>query len=175
MIENDTSYDFLLIYIFSGIITLTVMIGNLFALIFTSAGILHLVSQGQNMLSAAVSIEASEWLSTAAYKTSYCCCICFKLANRLWCFGFAVPPLLQSHPFIAPWTAIYGKKLLKHQWVCIKPLVMTMLKYSQRCMMRESIVENFSRSLLKCLNSNTCADELHSFKDFYTCNPWILK
>ena len=52
------------------------MIGNLFALIFTSAGILHLVSQGQNMLSAAVSIEASEWLSTAAYKTSYCRCIC---------------------------------------------------------------------------------------------------
>ena len=76
MIDNDTFYDFLSIYIFSGIITLTVMIGNLFALIFTSAGILHLVSQGQNMLSAAVSIEASEWLSTAAYKTSYCCCIC---------------------------------------------------------------------------------------------------
>lgn len=57
MTENDTFYDFLSIYIFSGIITLTVMIGNLFALIFTSAGILHLVSQGQNMLSAAVSIE----------------------------------------------------------------------------------------------------------------------
>ena len=51
MIENNTFYDFLLICIFSGIITLTVMIGNLFALIFTSAGILHLVSQGQNMLS----------------------------------------------------------------------------------------------------------------------------
>ena len=37
--------------------------------------------------------------------------------------------------------------------------------------MRESIVKNFSRSLLKRLNSNTCADKLHSFKDFYTCNP----